>query len=274
MNPQIRDKFYDEFIKEPTRDNFLRFINSNCGEMDELDFKSTWIDGPTLAKIMLAMGNSMGGIILIGVKEDNNSNTIELCGIDKLKDKADINNSISKYIPSELAYTVYDFVYDDSTVYPNATGKKFQMVHIFRSPRNVPFISMGTSGGKIESGVIYIRRGTKCEKITSKELEQLLELRLSSIADETESTLSLQQHLEQLKILYNELPKKVRRLVRKGDPSPLATALLQFQNALPQYNNDEYEEIDNPEYPNESYEQFITKLIEKKKVRIERITIV
>ena len=54
----------------------------------------------------------------------------------------------------------------------------------------------------------------------------------------------------------------------------MATALLQFQNALPQYNNDEYEEIDNPEYPNESYEQFITKLIEKKKVRIERITIV
>lgn len=25
MNPQIRDKFYDEFLKEPTKDNFRNF---------------------------------------------------------------------------------------------------------------------------------------------------------------------------------------------------------------------------------------------------------
>lgn len=29
MNPQIRDKFYDEFLKEPTKDNFRDFIVKN-----------------------------------------------------------------------------------------------------------------------------------------------------------------------------------------------------------------------------------------------------
>ena len=27
MNPQIRDKFYDEFLKEPTKDNFRNFLS-------------------------------------------------------------------------------------------------------------------------------------------------------------------------------------------------------------------------------------------------------
>ena len=69
MNPQIRDKFYDEFLKEPTKDNFRDFIFKNCGELDEVDFKETWIDKGHLAKTMLAMANSMGGGIIIGIKD-------------------------------------------------------------------------------------------------------------------------------------------------------------------------------------------------------------
>ena len=43
MNPQIRDKFYDDFLKEPTKDNFRAFLKNNCGELDEVEFKEHWI---------------------------------------------------------------------------------------------------------------------------------------------------------------------------------------------------------------------------------------
>lgn len=50
MNPQIKDKFYDEFLKEPTKENFRKFLNKNCGELDEMDFKQEWIDKGALSK--------------------------------------------------------------------------------------------------------------------------------------------------------------------------------------------------------------------------------
>ena len=52
MNPQIKDHFYDQFLKEPTKDNFRDFMKKSCGELNEMDFKETWIDKGPLAKIM------------------------------------------------------------------------------------------------------------------------------------------------------------------------------------------------------------------------------
>lgn len=95
MNPQIKDHFYDQFLKEPTKDNFRDFMKKSCGELNEMDFKETWIDKGPLAKIMLAMANNGGGIIVFGVKE-NEDNTFDILGLDSLKDTADISNSISR----------------------------------------------------------------------------------------------------------------------------------------------------------------------------------
>ena len=39
MNPQIKDHFYDQFLKEPTKDNFRDFMKKSCGELNEMDFK-------------------------------------------------------------------------------------------------------------------------------------------------------------------------------------------------------------------------------------------
>ena len=85
VNPQIKDHFYDQFLKEPTKDNFRDFMKKSCGELNEMDFKETWIDKGPLAKIMLAMANNGGGIIVFGVKE-NEDNTFDILGLDSLKD--------------------------------------------------------------------------------------------------------------------------------------------------------------------------------------------
>ena len=131
MNPQFKDILYDELIKEPTKDNLRNFLKNNLGEFNEIDFKSEWIDKGKLAKIILAMANSNGGVIIVGVKEDENGNIIPE-GLDKLKDKADIDNEISKFIPRNLDYEIFNFIYDSSE-YKEIEDKKFQLLVIYNT---------------------------------------------------------------------------------------------------------------------------------------------
>ena len=224
MNPQIKDHFYDQFLKEPTKDNFRDFMKKSCGELNEMDFKETWIDKGPLAKIMLAMANNGGGIIIFGVKE-NEDNTFDVLGLDNLKDTADISNSISRLVSSSLDYEVFNFVFD-SDVYGEFENKKFQIMVIHDTPERLPFVSLGQSE-KIEKDVIYVRRGTKSEKATSEEINRIIERKIATIYSEN-TDMSLDQHLEQLKKLYSELPQKIRVLVRKGSQPNFAAALKVF----------------------------------------------
>lgn len=275
MHLQSKDRFYDEFLKNPTKEAFLQFMKSTCGEMDEMDFKGKWIGYPELAKLMLAMANSLGGIILFGVSENNETHEISLNGIDSLRDKADVNNGISKYLPSTFSYEMLDFSYD-SDIYPNADGKKYQIIVVPKMEDRIPFISQADSDKKIEKGAIYVRRGTKCEKATPDELSQLISTRIGAIYKKDHSEMTLQDHLKQLKLLYDEMPPKIRVLVKKGTVPNFANALALLGCRLNEtifdgFTPDEYVEEDNPQYPKESYEQFIAKMIEKKKARIMHV---
>ena len=269
VNPQIKDHFYDQFLKEPTKDNFRDFMKKSCGELNEMDFKDTWIDKGPLAKIMLAMANNGGGIIVFGVKE-NEDNTFDILGLDSLKDTADISNSISRLVSSSLDYEVFNFVFD-SDVYGKFENKKFQIMVIHDTPERLPFVSLGQSE-KIEKDVIYVRRGTKSEKATSEEINRIIERKIATIYSEN-TDMSLDQHLEQLKKLYSELPQKIQVLVRKGTQPNFAAALKVFGERIGALYGtpDEYEEKDNPNYPDEGYEAFILRMINAKKLKIEKV---
>ena len=269
VNPQINDHFYDQFLKEPTKDNFRDFMKKSCGELNEMDFKETWIDKGPLAKIMLAMANNGGGIIVFGVKE-NEDNTFDILGLDSLKDTADISNSISRLVSSSLDYEVFNFVFD-SDVYGKFENKKFQIMVIHDTPERLPFVSLGQSE-KIEKDVIYVRRGTKSEKATSEEINRIIERKIATIYSEN-TDMSLDQHLEQLKKLYSELPQKIQVLVRKGTQPNFAAALKVFGERIGALYGtpDEYEEKDNPNYPDEGYEAFILRMINAKKLKIEKV---
>ena len=269
VNPQIKDHFYDQFLKEPTKDNFRDFMKKSCGELNEMDFKETWIDKGPLAKIMLAMANNGGGIIVFGVKE-NEDNTFDILGLDSLKDTADISNSISRLVSSSLDYEVFNFVFD-SDVYGKFENKKFQIMVIHDTPERLPFVSLGQSE-KIEKDVIYVRRGTKSEKATSEEINRIIERKIATIYSEN-TDMSLDQHLEQLKKLYSELPQKIQVLVRKGTQPNFAAALKVFGERIAALYGtpDEYEEKDNPNYPDEGYEAFILRMINAKKLKIEKV---
>ena len=83
----MKDRFYEEVVNEPSREKFREFIKNNVGELDEVDFKEQWISKGELSKLLLAMANSRGGVIVIGIKE-NDDGTLEPIGLEELKDKA------------------------------------------------------------------------------------------------------------------------------------------------------------------------------------------
>lgn len=77
----------------------------------------------------------------------------------------------------------------------------------------------------------------------------------------------------QLKKLYDELPQKIKVLVRKGTKSGIESTLKIFGERVGRLYGtpDEYEEQDNPNYPNEGYEAFILRMINAKKLKIEKV---
>ena len=109
---QLKDTVY-RLLQEPTLDKFRVFLHSQTGEHNSIDFKCQWIEDAFLAKEMLAMANTQGGIIVFGVAE-NEDKSIRVEGLAEIKDKAIISNGIKNYISSNLKYEIYDFSYTTS----------------------------------------------------------------------------------------------------------------------------------------------------------------
>ena len=110
---QLKDIVY-KLLQEPTLDNFREFIHSQMGEHNAIDFKGQWIEGAALAKEILALANSKGGIIVFGVAE-NEDKTTKIDGLSEIRDKAVISNDIKNYILPivilSLLGTVVTYVY-------------------------------------------------------------------------------------------------------------------------------------------------------------------
>ena len=269
MKGQVKDQLYDYFLKEPTKENFRRFLQENCGEMDEIDYKEKWIEKGHLAKTILSMANSGGGVIIVGIREEEDGTLVPI-GLETFEDKAKINDDIAKFFSASLDYEIFDFNYDASE-YSAVKGKKFQLLLVHDTPDRLPFISLKETKD-LEKDIVYVRRGTKCEKATASEIEQIISRKVENIFKNS-SDLSLDEHLVQLKKLYNELPKTITVLVKKGEPG-VAGQTLQILGSI--FSNvwksgDIYEEQDNPNYPSESYEAFVLRMIEKKKLKIEKV---
>lgn len=267
---QIKDKFFDLIVKNPSRDGFKTFLKESCGELDNIDFKEKWITKGKLAKIMLAMANTGGGVIVLGIQENKDDNYLAV-GIDELKDAADVEKEIKKLVPRNLSYSVLNFIYDDE-IYGEYAGKKFQAIIIADAPEQLPFFSIGASDD-IEKDCVYIRRGTSSEKASARDFETMIQRKLENVFKES-NDLSLKEHLEQLQFLYDSIPQKKRVLVKKGNRFVGAMEGLQaLSERMTEIfgEPDQYEEVPNENYPSEDYEQFLVRMIDKKKLKIEKI---
>ena len=267
---QIKDKFFDLIVKNPSRDGFKTFLKESCGELDNIDFKEKWITKGKLAKIMLAMANTGGGVIVLGIQENKDDNYLAV-GIDELKDAADVEKEIKKLVPRNLSYSVLNFIYDDE-IYGEYAGKKFQAIIIADAPEQLPFFSIGASDD-IEKDCVCVRRGTSSEKASARDFETMIQRKLENVFKES-NDLSLKEHLEQLQFLYDSIPQKKRILVKKGNRFVGAMEGLQaLSERMTEIfgEPDQYEEVPNENYPSEDYEQFLVRMIDKKKLKIEKI---
>ena len=93
MNLKNNKEQAAELFNSPDRVTFREFLKTNTGEYDDIEFKGDYIEEYKLAKHIIAMANSGGGIITFGIEEDKN-NILTPLGIE-IKDKTEIKEKLS-----------------------------------------------------------------------------------------------------------------------------------------------------------------------------------
>ncbi len=147
------------------------------------------------------MANSGGGCIIFGIKDE----TQQLIGISSFEDESKLFNKIKKFIPIQLKYKLHSFDCETDTS-SELRGKKFQALLIEDNPKYIPFISEKSSGGDIEEGKIYVRRGTNSEQGNYEEVQEIINRRIETNVS-IRSELSLERHYRELRQLDEQLPK-------------------------------------------------------------------
>lgn len=259
MEKHAKDILY-EFFQEPSRENFTHMINWNTGEQDNIDFKEKWIFDTKLCEIMLGMANCGGGVIIFGVKEKKDG-TVEAVGLENLEDKADIESKNKKYLPESFKFKVYDFDYSGEE-YSKLKDKKFQVVVVESNDEDLPYIWNKDSNGT-EVGCVFVRRGTKTHKANSVELKRIIEKRIRASYTDG-SSLELEEHLKQLKVLYGFISRS-KSYFELGEQLGVNLAKL-FSTVIPDVKHEP-----NEYYPDEEYEEFIRRMIDRKKLKIEKV---
>ena len=256
---QLKDVVYG-LLQEPTLDKFREFIKNHTGEHNSIDFKKQWIEGNQLAKEMLAIANSGGGVIIFGVAEGDDG-SIDVSGLQDLKDPADVSNEIKNFLSSDLKYELYPFSFTTSE-YKELEGHHYQMMVIEDSPEFIPFMAKKESGS-LKPNAIYVRRGTSCEIANQEEIREIISRRINYAHPLNGEPLDLEEHLKQLKTLYESIDKE-----KVYYTFALSSALSGFSNSI--WGGEKRTEP-NPLYPDESYDEYISRLITAKKNKIERV---
>lgn len=254
MKLSIKDDFYD-VLTNPTKADFRYILQNNLGEEDYLDFKKEWVTKEKEARHIMAMANSGGGCIIFGVAQKKDG-TLEPTGLDSFKDLADLKNEIDEYVPDFIKYQLKDLSYDNSE-YDKMIGKKFQILIVEDTPEALPFICCKDGTG-LKNGDIYVRNGTESTKANNYDIENIINRKINALKIPRKNNLKLNEHLEQLKELYGQLEYT---MTTGGLFANLGIGLSKL------WGEKTIEKKDC--YPKEDYDDYIVRILEKKKKRIE-----
>jgi Putative DNA-binding domain len=260
-NPIKKD--FDNFFDSLTRGKLEGFLLNHFGEQSEVDFKTDWTDFAKTAKHILAIANSGGGCIVVGVTEPLRGK-LEADGIAKFLDETDVRNKLKSYLPTGLSFRLLPFDYDDET--GKLKGKKFQVILIENESELLPFVA-NKNGGELREGAIYVRRGTSSTEANYEEIQNVLNKRIET-GHSSKAELDLISHIEQLKILFAN--------IEKNKTFYKSNVALYIEHIVPPIFRKpglaelvSKEVVPNDNYPEEGFDSFISKVIEKKKKRIE-----
>lgn len=249
------------FLKEPTRLNLRHLLQIEAVEDNDLEFKRELLPFDSLAKHILAMANKNGGAIVFGVEEIK-ANQFSPCGLSNSFDITDIEKKLYTYVSKKLKASIIP-TYFKGEDHPEFKDKFFLIVIIEHNLRYVPFISL-KAGENIKKDTIYIQRNRASEPINYDELQEILNNRIDTEYSTTDER-KLIEHLEELKELYSHIPKTIQQVVSYTPPSMPLNLGFSKQQSKRMFGETEYKTFPNLDYPQESYESFIKKLIEIKK---------
>lgn len=201
-SPVSSKEFFARFCEERTRESLREFLKNHTGEQSDCDFKGIWPDLSQAAKHILAIANSGGGCLIIGIEEKEDK-TFDFTGLNLLQDKADFNNGTHKFLPTRLhnSVSLEDFSFEASE-YPKIIGKKFQVVFVISNPAELPFVS-ADEGKAIQRNRIYVRRQGMTVEANYDELQSLFDKRLAIGT----SVRPISEHLDELKQLQLDLQR-------------------------------------------------------------------
>lgn len=259
----IKECMY-KFLQEPTRESFIDIVFSGVGEQNSIDFKKIWIEPQKLSEIILGMANTGGGVIILGVEEKEDG-TIEAIGLGEIFDKEKQHSKISKFLPDTVNFDILDFDFSNEA-YSQIENKLYQIIVIHSDDKDLPYM-WNKDSNENQMGCVFIRKGTKTVKANSFELRALIDKKIKSMYTEG-SKLALEEHLEQLKILYEYVGVK-EKVIHKNVLNigkVLSERLQVFSESL-----GEVERTKNPFYPEEDFEEFVANMIKMKKIKIEKV---
>jgi hypothetical protein len=159
-------------------------LEDTDNETAEVDFKASFNpaasqDWCELIKDIVAMANSGGGVVVLGVNDDGTPASADLAPIHKL-DPATIVDKIKKYTGQQYA--------GFSLLPGSRRGSPAFALAVSGSPMPIVFTSPGTydvGGGKqktaFSQGTVYFRHGAKSEPGNSDDLRAVLERELDRV---------------------------------------------------------------------------------------------
>lgn len=188
---------FARFFAEPTREALRELLRRNIGETDYLDFKSDWPALPKLARHILALANSGGGALVVGVLQEADGALVP-SGMPAIKDKAELIPPLSAFLPKTLGFQVLDFCFA-AAEYQALVGKSFQVLLVDDEPKHLPFLALKDADG-LRSSAVYVRSGTTSTEAGQADLQAVLNRRIES-GHSNQPSLDLAKHLAQLRTL-------------------------------------------------------------------------
>ena len=199
---QDQHELFAKFFTTPTREALRELLRQSIGETDYLDFKELWPETSKLARHVLALANSGGGAIVVGVKQAEDGKLVAI-GVPVLKDKAQLIPPLSAYVPKTVQLQVLDFTYAASE-YTVLVGKAFQVLLVADDPKNMPFLALKDADG-LRRNAIYVRSGTRSTEAEQAELQIVLNRRIES-GYSSRPVMELESHMTQLRVLDERRP--------------------------------------------------------------------
>lgn len=249
---------FTEFFERPSSETLRPLLKLGVGETNNIDYKEQWPEKAKLAKHVLALANSGGGILIIGVKDGD---VMESVGIDKVKDKTDVGRQLKPYIPDVLRYEVMDFNFSSSEN-SELKGKVFQVLFVESTPAHLPYLAI-KAGDDLKNNAVYIRRDCSSSEAGYADLQRLFDSRIST-QEAVKRLLDLNEHCDQLRLLFDQVP------YRSTDVHSWTNILGSFVDPLGIRKARDLSSLISGAPKPETYQSFIKACIEKKKKRIEQ----